>query len=319
MTRTRMWTVGVGAAPARIASYSGHLEKDLEDWIRNDPSMLIDGLQWVRRQGVFSADQSRLDLLGLLRPSTWVVAELKAGVVDPATLTQALGYALNVGTMSRAELERFVDPALALDADTLGAALGEEQTSRQVQLVLVGTSQSPRLRPAIEFLQTNGLTVPITVVTFELFREGDGPIFMTRSVEDVAPEEQTATNPTSRSIDTVLDLAREYGVGPEVDAVRAWASESGHRMRVWSTSFAITYSKFRTKTMIYAAPLPGKVRLGYEPALLADELGLAEEAVVAALGEIYTVREPAAVRSFVEGIRKLYAAAGRPAAAPPVT
>jgi hypothetical protein len=53
--------------------------------------------------------------------------------------------------------------------------------------------------------------------------------------------------------------------------------------------------------------VPGKVRIDYAPELLAQELAVSEETLVAALGEISSTRTPEAARLFVERLRNLHA------------
>ncbi len=97
MSNIELWSVSDGP-PTRLGRRRDFTEKALEDWIHAEPRTLLPDLVWVGRQNVLP-DRSRLDLLGLRPTGEWVVAELKSGVVDVATLTQAMGYALNLATL----------------------------------------------------------------------------------------------------------------------------------------------------------------------------------------------------------------------------
>jgi RecB family endonuclease NucS len=97
------WEIGDGDVPTRMAEEREFLEKHLEGWIEHEPSLLGGDIRWVSRQLVLP-DGSRLDLLGLTKDNTWVIAELKAGQVDASTVLQAMHYFLQIAAMSDAEL-----------------------------------------------------------------------------------------------------------------------------------------------------------------------------------------------------------------------
>ncbi|MXW36583.1 MAG: DUF91 domain-containing protein, partial [Chloroflexi bacterium] len=69
-----VWTVD-GDAPKRVSRSGVGLERNLEDWIANDSSLLADGLTIVGRQ--VRLDGGPLDLLAIDWQDRWVVIELK--------------------------------------------------------------------------------------------------------------------------------------------------------------------------------------------------------------------------------------------------
>src|SRR4051794_37856606 len=94
--RVALWSVTEGK-PKRLQQEHSFIESQLESWIEDDPSLALPGLRWVGRQ-VILPDRRRLDLVGITREGQLVVAELKTGVVDVATLSQALHYTLWLGS-----------------------------------------------------------------------------------------------------------------------------------------------------------------------------------------------------------------------------
>ena len=63
----------------RLSASSVGLEKNLEEWIEEDASLLEEGLEIVGRQ--MYVEGGYLDLLGLNPQGQWVVIELKSGSV----------------------------------------------------------------------------------------------------------------------------------------------------------------------------------------------------------------------------------------------
>jgi len=80
-----------GGRPVRTQPSGVQLERDLEDWIENDPELVGQGLQIVARQ--LHLEAGRLDLLAVDPVGRWVVIEIKAGRLHRETIAQALDYA----------------------------------------------------------------------------------------------------------------------------------------------------------------------------------------------------------------------------------
>ena len=87
--RVALWSVTDGV-PVRLEQGHSFVEADLEQWVERDATLVLDGLRWIGRQ-VTLPDRSRVDLVGLTREGQLVVAELKRGVLDTATLMSEKG------------------------------------------------------------------------------------------------------------------------------------------------------------------------------------------------------------------------------------
>ena len=88
--------------PRKLRRSQIGLEKDLEDWIANDMTLIAEGLTLVGRQ--IWIEDGRLDLLAIDSQDRWVVIEIKPGVLDSGALAQALYYASSIACITGDEL-----------------------------------------------------------------------------------------------------------------------------------------------------------------------------------------------------------------------
>jgi RecB family endonuclease NucS len=85
------WRVIDGRSVRRLTRSTVQPERMLEDWIEEDPSLVLEGLVVVARQLV-AGGAGRLDLLAVDPAGRWVVIEIKAGTLYRETVAQALDY-----------------------------------------------------------------------------------------------------------------------------------------------------------------------------------------------------------------------------------
>jgi hypothetical protein len=317
MPKIRIWSVGSGegallARPEVVPPLTTYVEKDLEDWIQRNPSLLMEDVRWVGRQLVLP-DRTRLDLLGLAPDDTWVVAELKASVVDVATLTQALGYALWIGTMSAEELLRRLGPNCGVDESELKSVCElPEGEPRRLQIVLAGTSVDPSLEGAAKFLSQSGLTTEVTIVTFELFQEQSGKVLIARNVAEL-PTSSSAATARGASLDSVMAKGEEHGTRDVLESFRDFAASQGLPIRSWGSSFTINWPKNKRNTMVYIAPKQDRqLSVWCASATLSAELGMDDGALRAELGqELFGTQTVKMTRdqsmAFLEKLRALFA------------
>src|SRR4051812_12199667 len=106
-TATRAWLVG-GEAPSELSREVIDLEKDLETWIEQRPTILEDRkLVIIARQ--LRAGGNYVDLLGLDGDGTLVVIELKRDMAYRDALAQAIDYASWLAERSKDELAALID------------------------------------------------------------------------------------------------------------------------------------------------------------------------------------------------------------------
>jgi hypothetical protein len=286
MSNLAIWAV-TADTPTRLPGFDA-LEKQLETWVERDGGLVLEGVRWVGRQ--FSLpSRGRLDLLGITREGEWVIAELKAGAVDLKTLHQALGYAMEFGTLAADELLARLDSTVAAD-------LAEAARARMVTILLVGTSRSLDLDRALDFLEQRGLTLTVRVVTFRLFKDTIGNVLMARDVDEreAAQEARVGTG-----FDRVLELARERGFADEIVATRQLADRLRLPLKVWPSSITINAPLKRRNTLLYVGPRAEGCYLGYSTENFVESFVVSESEVVATLGRNWFIANREGTRAFL--------------------
>ena len=284
-----LWSI-VDGQPRRVESRRQFLEVDLETWIEQHPDLVMDGMTWVGRQVVLP-DRYRLDLVGVTREGELVIAELKRGHIDVATLTQAMHYLLSIAAMDpEAFLRR-----LKLDDElheSLATAFSDEG-ELTISLLLVGTGKAPGLERATNFLTERGLDIPIRIVSFSAFADASGQVFLAREIDE---HEQAADELTPRrrsrraaSVERVQERAREHGTGEVFEFAIDTAHQLGLRVKPWPRSITIVPPFTRGRTLLYLSPRePGLVHTGYHLDNFTSLYDAEEAAVEASLGENWT-------------------------------
>lgn len=287
MPKVALWRLDEGQ-PLRLPDHQDFLEKHLESWIERDPSLIMDGLQWVGRQ--VPLPDGRLDLLGITREGQWVVAELKSGPLFLGALTQALHYGMQIGSMDAEDLlerlnlpdDRSLVPPQELER-LRRFARTDPQSPRPLLLLLIGTSQIDALEQGMHFMEQRGLQVPIRIVTFGVFRQPDGTILLARQVEE-QDEPQRDGGDRTTSVERVLALATTHGVRDEMDAVVALAERMALKVKAWPLALTINSPSNWRKTLLYFKPEGGSVFFEYIAENFEDAFGAATSEVQALLG-----------------------------------
>lgn len=234
MRKLAVWQMSKGTL-ARIDEASIELEKHLETWIAEDPTLLQAGLVIVGRQVQLGAGP--LDLLGIDPQGRWVVIEIKRGDLDRKAVTQVLDYAACVSALSADELrsktEAYLsDRGLGLEEllEQRGALDSLDPEQRQVLLVVVGTGTAPGLERVVNLLSKH--TMPISVILFDVFKLDGGRLLLARGGDGTG-----CTTHTCRHYDvrggrhgfgeeawytprTAAGTRRGQGAGPACEAVQ---------------------------------------------------------------------------------------------------
>ena len=264
MARLAAWSIAPkkspgGAAaqprrPERLRSAPIAMEKELEDWLVEDPLLIGEGLTLVGRQ--VSMDDGRLDLLALDAQDRWVVIEVKPGILDAGALGQAIYYASSLVRQNAEELYAKLKDGLGQfgNAESLSAKLKQrlaDEDRREVALLVIGAGIHPGLERVNEFL--SGFGVPITIVSFEVFKlGGGGPQLLVR---EVVEEPDMPPPPRRRyTVDAIRAQAVEAGVGKEFDRFVNMADNAGLAVQPQKMSVRIAPPANRTRYLMYAGP-----------------------------------------------------------------
>ena len=280
-----VWTVD-GDAPQRASRAHVDLERQLEDWIAADASLLADGLTVVGRQ--VWLDGGPLDLLAIDWQDRWVVIELKRERLYRDALAQALDYTSSIAQMDSEDLEALLRPGLAAlgDAEELSQAvrrqLDGEDGAREVAVLLAGVGVDAGLERIVAHLGGR-YGVPISIVTFEVFEPQDGPRLLIREVTEEQPERRLRR--PRRTLEEILQLAREAGVETEWERLLGMGEQAGLIVRTFPRSINMVHPSNRIRRLIYARPADGGLGIQvHGPTFVEFFQPLTEDVVSAAVG-----------------------------------
>lgn len=284
-TNVGIWAVGDGS-PTRLGRSAVDLEKNLEDWIAADPSLLSEGLRVVGRQ--VRLEGGPLDLLGIDAQGRWVVIELKRGQLYREAVAQALDYLACFKALDADEVRNKLTSGVAAfgDPDELRQLIEsqlEDETQREVTATLVGTGVDPGLERVVAHLGTYNL--PVSVVTFEVFTSASGEQLLVREVI----EEQIAApvGPSrQRSIDDIKRQATTHGVGEEFARLLAAAEAAGLYVRPYVRTVMLAPPSHGNRFLMALRPQRGaRLSIEFGPEAFAEFFeGVTADTVTDALG-----------------------------------
>ena len=286
MAKLGIWRIDdASTTPQAVMRSNVGLEKNLEDWIANDVTLIGEGLTIVGRQT--SIDNGRLDLLALDSQDRWVVIEVKPDRLVPDALTQALGYAASISRLDVADLREKVKPHLERfgDPEKLSARveqqLGNEGEQREVAVLLVGAGVDPGLDRTTDFL--GRFRVPIRIVSFEVFELEGGPKLLVREV--VEEQVEPSAPPRRLTVEAIRQSAIDQGVVGQFDRFVEMSREAGLAVQPQRSSVRIAPPANRTRFLMYASPHNGGIVIYTGPSAFAEFFPpLTEEQVADALG-----------------------------------
>lgn len=301
-----LWSTS-GPEPARLERRGDFLEQQLETWIEANPAMVADGLTWVARQPRL-AEGSIPDLIGLTREGALIVAELKRGQVNIGSLAQALRYVLVLSSMDAESVLARLN--LTSDHRALLTAAYEDGGLPEIGVLLIGTSRVPELESATTFLSARGLDLTVRITTFTPFLDASGQVLLARETEDhdTGPERTPTTSTGSRttSIEKVLQMARDAGVGGVMEDFIRTAEALGLRVKPWPRSMTIVPLFTRGRTLLYLGPAEdGRLHYGYNLENFIELYGAEEPAVEGLLGDNWVELPPAEVQARLSAFTEL--------------
>lgn len=244
--------------PKRIGRSHIALERNLEEWIVKDVSLIGEGLTLVGRQ--VTIDDGRLDLLAIDSQERWVVIEIKPGMLDCGALTQALSYASSIVHLGADEIREKLQSRLGDFGDaeqllaTVKQQLAAEEEERKIAVLLVGAGIHPGLVRMNDYLGRFG--VPISAVSFEVFELSGGPQLLIR---EVVEERTKPPSPGRRyTVEAIRRWAVDVGVEEQFDRFLKMAKEAGLAVQPQGASVRIAPAANRTRFLMYVQPRAGQ-------------------------------------------------------------
>lgn len=298
--------------PVRVLDGRIDLEKDLESWLEQDPSMLPGSIEILARQ--MRLESGVLDLLGMDPLGRWIVIEIKSGQVDQSTFTQALYYAAQIDKMPLEVLEEKVNSYLAKRGKTLamifqerGLLSEDQRESRQILLYLVGTRQSIGMQNLMNYINEHS-QIDTSIVVFEVFTLDQGKQILVREVTDreEIPFESHAGSTAYRDAEEIFALSDQVGSGAGFRRVHEASLAQGLYARPYKKAIMYTSPRNRAKMIftIWGNVNPLRIYIGHESFL--EFYGIDSATITEKLGpEGWGELRSEDVEKFVNGLKSL--------------
>lgn len=213
-----MWRIE-GSEPNRLARSSFDREKDLEELIKRDPSLLDqENLLIIGQQAQVQDVNDRIDLLAIDAQGTLVVIEIKRGKVSSPDEIQSIRYASYVSNWVHDSLEKQADLFYSIpahqkllkkylrneDANYEGFIQLLEQFCEEEydlnwdqRIILVGTDIGEKVLPVLVWLNKKG--VDIKFVQLQAFNDGEMTYVSPRTVFPLPKQEEMLVGTSAMS------------------------------------------------------------------------------------------------------------------------
>lgn len=195
-----MWRID-GDKPRRLATALLPSEKELEDFLDQDPSLLGAPLLVIGRQ-VRTPYNKLIDLLAIDAEGTLHVLELKRDKTPREVVAQALDYGSWVSTLTRDEVigianDHLGQPFEAAFEEVFGE-IPPDELNAELQLTIVATNLDSSSERIVTYLREFG--VPVNAVFFSYLEDEDRR-YLARSwlVDDQATPTVPKTNKGKRA------------------------------------------------------------------------------------------------------------------------
>ena len=251
-----MWRL-VNGVPQRYLPASIDFEKNLEDWIDYDPTLIMADLAIVGRQ--VSLDSGYLDLLGIDNLGRWAVIELKKAGVRRETVAQALDYAGCIAEMTLKEFRGLVENLLTKRGLKLASFLKQKGLDvtifeqREIQVYVVGTSRDLNLDRVLKHTTFQGN--PINVVTFDVYKNSMSEHVLLRQLSETDKNNSGTKTQSGKQTEAgdddklgrLFKLANNNGIGEDFRKVYEAAIKFGlyPKLYKWSIMYAPPQNKNR--------------------------------------------------------------------------
>jgi hypothetical protein len=235
------------------------LEAELEEWIANDPQLLMETLVIVGRQ--LKVEAGFIDLLAMDGLGRWVVIELKRAKLYRDTVSQALDYASCIESIDSDELrgKLFGNLPNEVQAD-VDRALEAEAADRDVAVVVGGVGIDPSLTRVVDYLANHDLVV--SVVSFDVYEAADGRQLLIREVlEEARTQVQRERKSTNVSVEDLMATADKLGSGTEFRQIMQLTEGAGLYNRAYKNGVMVAPPHNRGRYLMYVRPESGGVHV----------------------------------------------------------
>jgi Holliday junction resolvase-like predicted endonuclease len=299
---------------ARLEPASLSLERELEEWIERNPSLLESGLEIVGRQ--IRVEGGMIDLLALDLQGRWVVIEIKKGNLHRDAVAQALDYASCIEKLGFEKLWgkvsdylKSVGPENNKSEETLRDRVqreGTDKKDREVVVYVVGTGQDPSLERILGFVDKSQRVVH--AVLFSVFESDSSHRLLVRELTSNPPPGSGARQ-KNLSLAGVIKIAHDNGLGEAFESLVAAAERHGLYPRPFKRSIMFAPANNRTRCLFVAwvkPPADYVMKLYVVPDAFQEFYALRKELVVKELGNAgYRQLPVSEVPEFVRSLDRL--------------
>ena len=317
MTQIGIWSVSE-TGPQKLATTNIDLERQLEDWIEQDPGLLESGLTVVGRQ--VRVEGGPLDVLAIDSRGRWTVIELKRGILYRDTFAQALDYSASIASMPIDDLSAIVSNYFSLRSSGVPASVkyfindataeqDQQQSLRDVRIILVGTDTDPGLRRLASYL-ANAYDIPTALVAFQVFDTGTGQRILLRELTETETEIPAVEKRTRLTVEDVCKQADLQGIGQPFRRILEAASNLGVYPRPYPTCVMYAPPSNRTRALFTVwswTEQTGMIRIWIGPEAFAEFYPISQDVAESYVGRSGHVMLPVEqVSDFVQRLKQLY-------------
>jgi len=217
---------GSNYTPHKVAFSAPDLELHLEKAIAQDLSIVAPGLMLLGRQ-VVTPWRKFIDILAIDSDGNLVVLELKRDKTPREVVAQALDYGSWVQNLAYDDITRIFaesNPGAAFESafeESLGVS-PPEVLGASHRLLIVAADLDPATERILNYI--NGFGVPINVVFFHFFRDGDSQFLARTWLRDPFSPDQNAPQPslTPRTKMSVAASGGDFYVNVSDDVAHNW-------------------------------------------------------------------------------------------------
>jgi hypothetical protein len=280
-SQIRLWSVKDGELKQlpQVSFSNSHKEKDLEDWVKTDPTLLGRDLTIIGKQ-IELPNAGILDLLAIDDNGRLVVIEFKRHTTTRDAIAQILDYASAIRLLTAENLTKL--PGLHLDS-------GSEITDFDPSMILVAEEADEKAERIVDYLASKAqLSIEVVTFTYALMANGEEILARSILIPDPIPTAKPLAAPTT--VAEILAIAAERNITDLVDVFRRaesldWWPESlpifGGTLRYWVTvpngksraPFGLNVGGGKLNTPTSA------LDIWFNPETIADYTGASEEQI----------------------------------------
>jgi hypothetical protein len=324
-TNLAIWRLAENAAPQQYVPATLAYEKDLEDWIASDPTLVDSDLLLIGRQ--IKLNTGILDVLALNRQGQWAVVEIKRSSVRRETVAQALDYAGAVASFTSQELKELAQTCLEKRGLNLPAFLKKNRLSNsiftqpEILVYVVGTQRDINLDRISKHTTFHGHL--IHVVLFDVYRNSDGEHILLRHLSGAemdmdapvppAPSRKASRTPLpdapSGQLRVLQQMADANGIGDEFRKVYIAATTFGLYPNFDQESISYTPQQGNDRVLLctWAKPQYGGFRILINTSAFSEIFQISQQKAIriAGVNDFYTLTAEQ-TDNFIITLKKLF-------------